>query len=471
MSNSWLITGNGGTIGPTNYIGTDGVPLNIVSGSSTVQITSYGQIVPIINSNNISIGRTTDGGNNNVSVGDTLLSNNTDGTDNIAIGSLALNNNTLGSYNIAFGINSLGRLVVGSANTALGSNSLSFNTSASNVAIGFQSLSVNGAGNNNTAYGYGALMVDTNGFNNIAIGAQASSSITNAGSNNVYIGSAFTNIGPNTSFGTNNVCIGLYALSQNIGNNNIAIGVSALRGNMVAHDNIAIGYNAQTTTSDSYNVAIGTSALQNNSGLSNIALGYQAGIRANGTNNIYLGNVLGDVNDDNVIRIGTSSTTECCIANSGINPNTLNLGSDSTTICVIGGLNSSIYAPGILSVHPRAYRRITINFDGQIGAEPASTNIYHSKSDIEDTSSIILNLPPLTSIEEIEQYCRIPTNIKHNSLTIIILNELKNQRLKHSKLNLQNLDLTSDMQKLQDQMSILLSRISDIKDKIHQSST
>lgn len=148
-ANAWSITGNSGTTGGTNFIG-------------TTDATDF-----IFKRNNIWAGRI---GNSNTSFGKTALDSVTTGANNNAFGVSALAANTSANSNNAFGNGSLIVNTTGATNSAFGNGSLSGITTGSlNNGFGSGTLLNITSGNYNTAIGSGASPI-ANRANTITIG-------------------------------------------------------------------------------------------------------------------------------------------------------------------------------------------------------------------------------------------------------------------------------------------------------------
>lgn len=240
----WSTTGNSGTIGGTNFIGTtDDVPLTI-----KVNNQKAGRIENLI-------------------------------TGNTFFGYQSGNINSSGLQNAAFGLNALYSNSGGYNATAIGTKAMQYaNSTASNftnfnVAVGFEALrgSVNASantGNNNTAVGYQPLWANTTGSHNTANG--------------------FTSLTSNTT-GVNNTAFGSSTLSSNsIGQNNTALGASSLSANTIGTNNTGIGYGAN----------VGSSSLTN-------ATAVGANATVNASNTMQLGN---DAVTDVYIGVGNTAT-------------------------------------------------------------------------------------------------------------------------------------------------------------------
>ena len=252
-------------------------------------------------------------------VGAYALYSNTTGHANTAMGAFALYNNISGLYNTAMGFSSLKNNILGGHNVAIGNNSLYSNTDKSNlVAIGDSALYYNGKnatethhGSKNTAIGSKALYANTIGSSNTSIGFNSLYS-NSSGYGNTAIGSLtlFNNIE-----GRYNSATGSYALNSNTtGNQNTANGFQALGSNTTGFENTAIGFQAliQNTTGDN-NTANGLYSLVFNiTGSLNTAMGAYAG-PAPGYDNLSNTVALGynaQVTTSNSIRLGNNNITQ-----------------------------------------------------------------------------------------------------------------------------------------------------------------
>lgn len=491
---SWLVTGNSGIVGTVNYLGTNnGQPMNIVSGmfglsGPYIQITEKGQIIPMNVSGSVYIGESAgnmDGGTGNIVIGNNGLSSNEIGSDNIAIGTNSLGSNTGGNGNIAIGSNSLMSSRQFSDNVAVGYHALSVNISERNTAVGYSALSDNIHGFDNTALGYSALASDGNGFANTAIGSNSMNLTANAGSYNVAIG--LSTLANNS--GTGNLAIGSLTLNNNLSAySNIGIGSAALTNNTVSHENIAIGVSAlstQSQSSDTTNLAVGTEALMINIGSFNTALGYQAGIKViSGNHNIHIGN-LGYPNDSASIKIGTNTHTTCYIANDGGVPGeseVMRIGNDNIINYNIGGTNSKIFMPKVYhtSIGTSAADLVIDSNTGLLGTVGSRYRLSECIVDnINDESSAILDLHPITAIDEndktqyildqqdIETYCPELNSqrINYNTLNIFMLNELKKLVDQCTELETRNNVLVSQISDFELYTEKFISELVDLKDE------
>jgi len=142
----------------------------------------------------------------NLITGENILINNTKGIANVGVGISDLQANTTGSGNTAVGFNSLYSNTIGRLNVSIGPHALYSNSSGSdNVAIGSESLELSNS-NYNTAIGGGSLYNLISGNYNVAIGS-GSGGVTD-GSKNTFLGaSAHTT----TSNLTNSIALGYNA--------------------------------------------------------------------------------------------------------------------------------------------------------------------------------------------------------------------------------------------------------------------
>lgn len=165
---------------------------------------------------------------------------------NLALGYQSLFSNTIGTKNTAIGYRSLSNNTNGYQNTAIGDSALFSNIDGfNNTAAGSFALNENISGQQNTAIGYSALIHNNNGNLNTALGT----------------GAMYQN-----STGYNNVANGAYAMFNNTtGTSNSANGMYALYLNTAGHQNTASGYAALYSNQGNYNSAYGAAVLNNNS--------------------------------------------------------------------------------------------------------------------------------------------------------------------------------------------------------------
>ena len=272
------------------------------------------------------------------------------GIDNTGLGFNALSVDGAGAANTAVGARALQLNVVGNANTAVGVNSLQNNAGDNNTAVGFSTLTSNTTGSRNTAMGRGSLNLNTIGSDNTAIGD--STLVTNLGDDNTAVGSAALN---NNTSGFDNTAVGVQALATNTtGAFNSSFGAASLQANTVGAGNTAVGFGALTAnTVGSFNAALGQ-----NAGASLVL----------GSNNIYIAN-LGAAVESNTTRIGSL------------------------------GLQTRCFVQGISGV-TTAFAAIPVLVDGlgQLGTISSSANVKHDIVDMDDASSAVMQLRPVTFV-------------------------------------------------------------------------
>ena len=291
-------------------------------------------------------------------------------------------------------------------NTFLGINAGNFTmTGAGNVGIGIGSFQSNTGGDQNTAVGQTTLFANTTGAANTAFGFRALEANT--------IGVANTGVGQGSllvnTTGINNTAIGAHSLESNTtGQGNVAAGFAALGLSRTGDNNTSIGINT---------------LLPLTIGSGNTALGANAGLLVGGTsnNNIYINN-LGAV-ENATIRIGTSPTQQRCF---------------------IAGIRGVM--TGIADTIP-----VLIDSAGQLGTVSSSQAVKHNIHDMDNASSAIYQLRPVTFVyngDETEtiQYGLIaeevdtvfpdivvnnragkPETVQYHVLPVLLLNEMKKQ--------------------------------------------
>jgi hypothetical protein len=135
-----------------------------------------------------------------------------------------------------------------SGSTALGSNALQYGSGATNTAIGFSAMNYTTTGTNNVAVGVGALSGSIDGF----------FAGTNTGSLNTAMGRD-ANTGNCT--GNCNTTVGAYSMRcNNTGNLNTAVGYNALYCGSATCNNTAIGNDAGFITTGCNNTLVGNQA-------------------------------------------------------------------------------------------------------------------------------------------------------------------------------------------------------------------
>lgn len=247
-------------------------------------------------------------------------------------------------------------------------------------------------------------LIFTDASNNTAIGMNSGVSLTQ-GTNNTFLGA---DAGYSISSGTNNTIIGSSSLSGADVSGCVAIGYSALDG---------------LTSGGNYNVGIGTGAFSNlTSGDSNIGIGTAVGTNYDTTesDNILIGNG-GVIGDSNTIRIGTQGS-----------------GSGEQNLCFIAGIvGNTITGSAVL-----------IDANGQLGDIVSSIKYKENVQDINEKSSAILNLRPVSFnyksdknktkcygfiAEEVKEIFpdlviyknNEPYSLKYHEMPALLLNEIK----------------------------------------------
>jgi len=221
------------------------------------------------------------GGNYNVFIGDEAGTAITTGDSNVAVGFEALSTEDAHSRNTAIGHQSLKTQDAGAngQSTAVGYNSgkavttgvenvfigasagESATTPSSTVAIGKSACG--GAvltGDNNTIVGHSAGDAMTSGTRNVAVGKGALGVLT-SGTDNVAIGgvdaAAAEVLGANLT-GGGNIAIGGGTLANYTASNSLAVGYRALKASTDGHTNLSVGnYAGDGITTGDNNIMIG----------------------------------------------------------------------------------------------------------------------------------------------------------------------------------------------------------------------
>jgi hypothetical protein len=188
-SNEWLNLFNTPTASSTLIDvangGTGSSTKNFVDLTTDQQISGKKNFNSDIKVNGLSIGKGIGQVNEqNITVGENTLVNNTTGQLLIALGNGSLYSNTSANYNIGIGVSSLANNQTGENNIAIGAASLNSNTGANNTAVGRSASQLGSANSNVTSLGYQAGMINT-GSSNTFLGSSAdqntaSNSITNS---------------------------------------------------------------------------------------------------------------------------------------------------------------------------------------------------------------------------------------------------------------------------------------------------
>jgi trimeric autotransporter adhesin len=276
-SADWKLTGNAGTNQYQNFVGT--------TDNQNLRFRVNNNPSGLIGNNNVSLGQNAlkndtvpqTGLAGNVAIGVNALKVNTVGSSNIAIGNNALLKNINAHQNIAIGDSSLSEIISGfNSNVAVGSKVLKRINGVSNVGIGNISMGGNVTGGNfnrSVVIGDSAMSNTSNTLDNVAIGNKASQ-----------------------KGGSENVSIGAEVMQNNSGGQNVAIGYQSLKGsqNGFTGFNTSVGYRSMANVyAGGYNVAIGHTALENGTNTNNnVAIGYKAENEAvNGNSNISIGHI------------------------------------------------------------------------------------------------------------------------------------------------------------------------------------
>lgn len=236
-SQTWNLSGNGGTTAGTNFLGTtDNQPIVFkVNNVEKLRLTTNGRLV-FYNSNGVTFSN-----NLYIAGGNEIPSNNAGGVNwgNVSIGLGSMTENSIGNGNVALGFNSLSANTIGNFNTALGINSMQNSISTfGNVGIGPNTLSGAAAGEHNTAVGFSSLR---------AWGSTASVPIVG------------------------NTALGAFALLRlTNGNYNTVLGFNGFLNTLNASNNISVGYNnAPNANNATGNIYIGNNISPFNSQPSN----------------------------------------------------------------------------------------------------------------------------------------------------------------------------------------------------------
>jgi hypothetical protein len=177
------------------------------------------------------------------------MGGNSNGYSNVAIGNNTLRVNGSGDENVAVGTNALFNNV-GSGGTAIGYNAM-FNfrlnnySKSHNTAVGYEALYSNTSGISGCAFGHRALYANTTGIANSAFGSTALANNTSGLAN--------------TAIGTEQAgSFGGVLNANTTGSYNTGLGVAALVSNTTGPYNTAVGYQAgYSNTTGNSNTFIG----------------------------------------------------------------------------------------------------------------------------------------------------------------------------------------------------------------------
>lgn len=293
-----------------------------------------------------------------------------------------------------------------------------------NVFVGRVAGNLTLSGTGNTAIGAAAYNAATTGVSNIAIGLSSMQNGAVTGTLNIGIGEQSL---LNLTGGNSNLGIGGRALTSVTNSiENIAIGNDALLNtDGTTGQNIGIGISAGSTIVDGYaNVAIGKSSLGTVSGTWGISIGHQSGINLTTTDssNIHI-NSLGASGDNNTLKIGESTGS----------------GDRQLNKAFISGING-------ITVTGTA---VLVSASDQLGVAVSSARFKDNIEDMNDASSNILKLRPVTFnynvgddrstqtgliAEEVHDVMpslvvydkeNLPQTVKYHDLPALLLNELQ----------------------------------------------
>jgi trimeric autotransporter adhesin len=358
-------------------------------------------------------------GSNNCATGTNALSSNKTGSYNSASGKDALYFNYNGSNNSASGYLALYRNTSGSFNTANGSNALRSNTIGdNNTAIGSYALNSNTIGNENTAIGFNALYIDSSGNYNTAVGKDV---LYNNKTGNYNTANGFQALVWNRA-GSFNTANGSFALYLAAGNNNTAMGAYSHYFHTIGDNNTAIGANALYSDSTGYNnTAIGANTDVDTVRYNVTVIGY--GAKATANNQVRLGN-------DDV------SSFYCKGAFTSPSGSSANMYISASGQIMRAGVSSLRYKKDI--------RDLQINTDNIYNLRPVS---YISKIDGQQFFGLIAEevaavIPELAEFERAKDVIpgsnseeMIPDAVRYPMLSVLMLNEMKKQKIIIDGLN------------------------------------
>ena len=260
--------------------------------------------------------------------------------DNTIVGGNAGDSMTTGANNALFGSSAGDALTTGSQNTLIGRMAgLTMTTSSNNVLVGYGAGDTIAAGqtttNGTVGIGYNALTALTTGDGNVAIGFTSGAALTDGqyntllgyeaglaidgGTSNVYIGwkAGYSQDEANHCIGIGHIA--LANSTNDSSHNNIAIGSNSLDAiaDLVAIDNVAIGFNAGTAlTSGDDNIMIGSNAGDTiTTGSSNTLIGNDADVSSLGVSNqIVIGAGATSPAGNNSVTLGNGDVTHVYMA-------------------------------------------------------------------------------------------------------------------------------------------------------------
>ncbi len=263
------------------------------------------------------------GGVYNTGVGGECMENVTTGGENTAMGAFALRFITTSGNNTAIGFKTLYNQTTGSSNTGVGHQAGEFINDANyttlvgaqcgslitnndyNTMMGYYTGRNTTTGENNAFFGAIAGRFNSTGSRNTYIGCQAVDNQTHTGSDNTVVGFAAAQ---NIISGYDNILIGKgVASGLTTANANIGIGIDALDACTSSAGNVAIGYASMgggAMSGTGRNIALGDASMYNvTSGQNNIAIGWNAGRTGSNTPDS-LGSI---TTNSNEIQMGNKS--------------------------------------------------------------------------------------------------------------------------------------------------------------------
>ena len=324
--------------GANTYVGTM-AGINTIGGSYNTFIGGAAGALFKKGNNNIFIGvyagghgdftSLSQGGDNNILIGNSSGQYLTTGSDNLAIGTSAAIFITTGNSNVAIGKEAGRSLTTGANNLFAGYQAGYSNaTSGYNVFLGYQSGYSNNGGQYNAFLGYQAGYSNTTGNYNTFMGYQAGYLNTGAS----YITAVGYQAGYSLADWQAGTYVGYMAGKYNTGRTNVFVGNSAGYTVSTGEDNVFVGGGAGGDYDNSSSRFTGSR---------NVFIGKYAGFRYfNGSNNVYLGTSAGsDATGSNNIFIGYSAGQGTAVSNTLIIDNA---GGDASSALMYGDFNLNL---------------------------------------------------------------------------------------------------------------------------------
>ncbi|RXK80826.1 tail fiber domain-containing protein [Filimonas effusa] len=295
---NWYTTGNAGTVGNQNFVGTtDGRPLLFKTGNTTRMF------IDSTSSGFLGIGTTTPSGNLDNRGATILGAKMMNGFPSSGSYSLGSSINTVDSFTlfcIPQTVNGVsitlptptrssadGRII-----TIANTGTVPFNVRSFSLGVD-KAISFIWASSNWRMFGDGiqnqTFTVPNKYVAPSTVGFMAGAADNTVAQDNIAIGQNALN---KNIYGTRNIAIGFSSISANTASfSNVGIGTESLRSSTSGNRNVAIGYRTLTNTSTSGNCAIGAWALdQNTTGAGNTAVGTSAlSTNTTGSGNTALG--------------------------------------------------------------------------------------------------------------------------------------------------------------------------------------